>query len=129
MAAALNFDTAEYQQIRKQALEFVSLLLKRGAFAEASALADRVSEDKTFFQNWIESAAILLQDIYYASKATERVGNRDLLTRLQDIARNAANSTILGSIEALRKLKYDLQFNVNRQIALEALFIGITRRP
>jgi DNA polymerase-3 subunit delta' len=128
LAAALSFNTGEYQEIRKQALEFVNLLLRRGSFAEASALAGQVAKDKAFFQNWIESVAALLQDIYYASKAADRVGNRDLLAKLQEIARIAANSTILGSIEAVRKLKQDLQFNVNRQIALEAMFIGLTRK-
>ncbi len=128
LATALNLDTGEYLDIRKQALEFVALLLKRGSFAEASALAGQVTKDKAFFQNWIESIAMLLQDVYYASRAEERIGNRDLLARLQDIARSATHSALLGSIEAVRKLKLDLQFNVNRQLALEAMFIGLTKR-
>lgn len=125
LAAALNFNTAEYQDIRRQALQFVILLLKKGSFAEASAVASQVTRDKAFFQLWIESVAALLQDIYYAAKATEHVGQRDLLVKLQEIAQNCTNPTLLRAIDAVRKLKGQLQFNVNRQLALEAMFIAL----
>jgi DNA polymerase-3 subunit delta' len=127
LAAALNFSTSEYQEIRKQALQFVTLLLKKGTFAEASDLAGKVSKDKQLFQSWIESVAALLQDIYFAGIAIERVGQRDILPKLQDISRDVSGPEVLRSIEAVRKLKGDLQFNVNRQLALEALFVGLTR--
>jgi DNA polymerase III subunit delta' len=128
LAAALSFNTGAYQEIRTQALEFVSLMLQKGSFAEASIVAAQVAKDKSFFQLWIESVATLLQDVYYAGRAADRVGNRDLLGKLQEIARNAANSKLVRSIDAVRKLKGDLQFNVNRQIALEAMFIELAQK-
>jgi DNA polymerase-3 subunit delta' len=127
LAAALSFNTSEYQDIRKQALRFVTLLLRGGAFSEISAMAGQAAKDKSFFQLWIESVAALLQDIYYAARAVERVGHRDLLEKLQDIARNAPHSTLLRNIDAIRKLKLHLQYNVNRQLALEAMFIKLTQ--
>ena len=126
LATALNFNTAEYQDIRKQALQFVILLLKRGTFAEASAIASQVTKEKSFFQLWIESVATLLQDVYYAAKASERVGHRDLLAKLQEISRNSTDSAVLRNINAFRKLRGELQYNVNRQLALEAMFITLT---
>jgi DNA polymerase-3 subunit delta' len=128
LAAALSFNTGEYQDIRKQALEFVTLLLQKGSFSAASVIAGQVAKDKSFFQLWIESVATLLQDVYYAAKAADRIGNRDLLVTLQGVAQNTANSMLVQSIEAVRKLKQDLQFNVNRQIALEAMFIELTQK-
>jgi DNA polymerase-3 subunit delta' len=127
LATALDFNTDAYQDVRKQALQFVVLLLKRGTFAEASVIASQVAKDKPFFQLWIESVAALLQDTYYASRAAERIGQRDLVGELQEIARNAAVPTLLRSIDAVRKLKGDLQFNVNRQLALEAMFVMLTQ--
>ncbi len=127
LTAALNFNTEEYQDLRKQALHFVALLLKKGTFADASAVAARVGKEKQFFQLWIESVAALLQDIYYAGMATERVGQRDLLGNLQEIARNVSRSEVLRSIDAVKKLKSELHFNVNRQLALEAMFVALTR--
>jgi DNA polymerase-3 subunit delta' len=126
LAAALNFNTDEYQEIRKQALQFLILLLKRGSFAEASAVASQVAKDKSFFQLWIDSVATLLQDVYYAAKASERVGNRDLLAKLQEISRNSTDAAVLRTINACRKLRGELQYNVNRQLALEAMFITLT---
>jgi len=126
LATALNFNTAEYQDIRKQALQFVILLLKRGTFAEASAIASQVTKEKSFFQLWIESVATLLQDVYYVAKASERVGHRDLLAKLQEISGNSTDSAVLRNINAFRKLRGELQYNVNRQLALEAMFITLT---
>ena len=69
----------------------------------------------------------LLQDIYYAGMATERVGQRDLLGKLQEMARTVSRSEVLRSIDAVKKLKSELHFNVNRQLALEAMFVALTR--
>jgi DNA polymerase-3 subunit delta' len=127
LAAALDFNTKEYQDVRKHALQFVALMLRGGTFAEASAAAGYASKDKGYFQSWIESVATILQDIYYVGKAKERVGQRDLLAQLQELAQGVSNFTVLRSIDAVKKLKGELQFNVNRQLALEAMFIGLTR--
>jgi DNA polymerase-3 subunit delta' len=128
LAAALDFNTGEYQDIRKQALHFVNLLLREGTFAEASAMASQVTKDKLLFEIWIESVAAILQDIYYAGRATERVGQRDLLAELQGISQNTSSPMLLRSIDAVRKLKSGLQFNVNRQLALEAMFLSLVFR-
>jgi DNA polymerase III subunit delta' len=127
LTVALNFNTEEYQDLRKQALHFVTLLLKKRTFADASAVAAKVGKEKQFFQLWLESVAALLQDIYYAGMAPERVGQRDLLGNLQEIARDVSRFELLRSIDAVKKLKSELHFNVNRQLALEAMFVSLTR--
>jgi DNA polymerase III subunit delta' len=128
LAAALDFNAREYQEIRTQALHFVNLLLKKGSFAEASAIAALVAKDKQFFPIWIESISTLLQDIYYAGKAPERVGQRDLSAELHEISQSVSGPTLIRSIDAVKKLKGELQYNVNRQLALEAMFIAVFRK-
>ncbi len=127
LAAALAFNTKEYGAIRKQALRFVDLLLKRGKFSEASVEAADATKDKQHFQLWIESVTALLQDIYYAGVAPERVGQRDLLARLEQLFRAVPRSTLVCVLNAVRKLKGELQYNVNRQLALEAMFVSLIR--
>jgi DNA polymerase-3 subunit delta' len=127
LASALDFKTTEYRNVRKQAFQFVTLILGRGRFADASAVAVQVTKDKEFFQLWIESVAALLQDIYYAGLATERVGQRDLLEKIEELNRTVSHSTLIRTIDGIRKLKGQLQYNVNRQIALEAMFLELTR--
>jgi DNA polymerase III subunit delta' len=128
LAAALDFNTTEFRTIREQAFQFVSLLVTRGAFLDVSNLAAKISKDKDAFQIWIESATALLQDLYYSGIAAERVGQRDVLDILSALRQKTNHSLLVNAIEGMRKLKNDLQYNVNRQIALEALFISIARR-
>ena len=127
LADALDFNTNEYREIREQALHFVSLLLKKGRFMDASAVAAKVAKDKHFFQLWMESVAALLQDIYYSGIAVERVGQLDMLEAMKELNRTVKHSMLIRAIEAVQKLKSNLQYNVNRQIALEALFVELIR--
>lgn len=129
LAAALSFNGREYREIRSQALEFVTLLLKRGSFARASGIAGQVAKDKDkdFFQAWLASAAALLQDIYFAGFSLERVGQYDLLDKLSELAGAVPRSILVRANRAVAKLNRDLQQNVNRQLALEAMFVSLQR--
>ena len=127
LAAALEFDTAEYRDIRESALEFVTLLLERRSFSAVSALAAKVTKDKAFFLTWMGSMESLLQDIYYSGIADERISQHDLTEKLQALRNKTRHSCLVRTIEGIRRFKGDLKFNVNRQIALEALFIDLVR--
>ncbi len=125
LAAALDFSAEGYADIRQQAIRFVDLLLRHGKFSEASAIAAQVTKDKQVFQLWIDSVALLLQDIYYAGLATERVAQRDLMEDMKDLSQSVTRSALVSAIQGIRKLKSDLQRNINRQIALESMFVEL----
>ena len=125
LAAALDINSSEYLDIRKQALHFVALLLRRGSFTDASTAAVQANRDKQFFQLWLESVTALLQDIYYAGVATDRVGQRDLLEKMKELNKSVTREYLVRAINGIKKLKSSLQFNVNRQIAVEALFVEL----
>ena len=129
LGAALEFNTMEYRDVRESALEFVALLLSRGSFTSASSLVMSVTKDKDkdVFRTWIESAAALLRDVYYSGVAAGRVGQRDLIEKLQVLRQKTRHSHLVRAIDAVRKLQMDLHYNVNRQIALEALFVSLSR--
>ncbi len=128
MSAALAFNVKEYRELRELALRFISLLLRRGKFGEASSLAAQVAKERTVFQRWVETALMLLQDVYYAGFATERVGQRDLVEQMTQLAGAVSRSELVEAIKALETLRAELRFNVNRQIALEAMFISLAHR-
>jgi len=69
----------------------------------------------------------LLQDVYYAGRATERIGQRDLLEELEMLAQTVSRFRLVQTINDVSKLARDLQFNVNRQIALEAMFVALSQ--
>jgi DNA polymerase-3 subunit delta' len=125
LAAALSFDTNEYRDIRKQALEFIAPLLTRGRFSEISSAAAQVAKDKDFFRLWLASVSALLQDVYYAGVSEERVDQRDLSEKLAELAQAVPHSKLVRVIHAVGKLNRDLQFNVNRQLALESMFLQV----
>jgi DNA polymerase III subunit delta' len=126
LAAALEFNTKEFLEIREQALRFISLLLKKGRFADASPLAVQATKDKRVFLVWIESAMTLLQDIYFANVGAGRIVQTDLREQLEELARIVPRSAVVSVIDGIRKLKSDLQKNINRQLALEAMFLART---
>lgn len=122
VALALNAD--QTREIRIQALRFISLLLRRESFAQASALAAGLAKDKESFQPWTEITALLLQDVYYAQTVPMRMSSRD--AEITGLARSASHVAVVSAIRALQNLRVALQFNVNRQLALEALFLAET---
>jgi hypothetical protein len=123
LAAALSFDTAQYRVARARALDFVALLLKRGSFAQASALVSGPGRDREFFDVWLEAVEAILQDVYFTQMDPDRVTQRDLSAQLADLARSSRQKDVVAVIEALRKLRLALPRNINRQIALESIFL------
>jgi DNA polymerase-3 subunit delta' len=124
LGAALASDAAQTREMRTLALRFIALLLHRESFTHASALASGLPKDRESFQAWLEMVAILLQDVYYAQVAPARREHQD--DEIQNLARSAAKASVIGAVKAVKNLKAALPFNVNRQLALEALFVAET---
>ena len=125
LGAALSFDSQHYPKVRKQALLFVQLLLSPSSrFTEASRLSALQYKDKDGFQPWMESVMALLQDVYFAQVAPERMGRSDIADELTQLAASVPRSRIVSAIEAMKTLKKELVHNVNRQIALESLYLS-----
>ncbi len=126
LGAARSFDAVRNRELRQQALRFIALLLRNGSFTEGSALAAAIAKDKEAFPAWIEMAARLLQDVYYAQIAPHRVSQRDIAAELSRLAQTVSHRNLVLTIEALKNLKSALQQNVNRQLALDALLFRET---
>jgi len=126
LGAALTFDSTQYREARTWALQFVFLLLKRGRFAELSALAAALTKDKDLFLIWLDATAAILRDIYYAQVFPSRAGQPDLSEQLAGLARSTPRAEVVSAISAVKSLRSALQNNVNRQIALESLFLRQT---
>jgi len=126
---ALGFDAASYIPVRAQALRFVFVLLSRGSYAEASRLAAAAVKEKDDFPLWIEAVLTILQDLFYAKTAPERIGQRDILEDLGALAGSTSASAVASAVRAFDRLRRGLRHNVNRQIALEALYLSETARP
>jgi DNA polymerase III subunit delta' len=126
LGTALVLDAELSRELRKQALHFVSLLLSRENFTAASALAEKLAKEKGGFLDWLEIAAILLQDVYYAQVAPARMSQLDIADELSRMAQSASHAAVVSCIEAVKSLKAAMPLNVNRQLALESLFLAQT---
>jgi len=129
LGGALAFDADSYLPIRNQALRFVSLLISRGSYAEASCLVAATVKDKDAFPVWVEAVLTILQDLFYAKTAPDRMGQHDNLESLGALAANTSAGAVASAVRAFEGLRRGLRYNVNRQIALEALFLSETAKP
>jgi DNA polymerase-3 subunit delta' len=128
LGAALSLDVAGNRALRMLALRFVTCLLRKEGFVRANTLAAAITKEKESMPAWVEMAGGLLQDIYYARLAPERMAQRDLARELEELASSTPGARVLAAIEAVKRLRAGLQQNVNRQVALEAMYLGISGR-
>ena len=126
LGTALGFDAAQGREIRQMALRFISLLLQKEKFAQCSAFAAGIAKEKELFLPWVDMTSTLLQDVYYAQVAPERMSQHDLAGELLRLAGSSSHAAVVSGIEAIKSLRSALQRNVNRQLALEALFLKET---
>ena len=128
LAAALAFDASRHREARRDALGFVGLLAERGRFREASRLAAAFGKDREEFTAWSDAVSALLQEVYYAQIAPRRLpeGGSEEVRR---IAAALPRPRVVLAIEAMRALRSALEQNVNRPIALEALFLKLVGLP
>jgi DNA polymerase-3 subunit delta' len=124
LAAALGFDIGEYRNARAQAIRLVSLLLGKGSFTEMSRLAASLPKDRAQFLAWLDVVDSLLQDIYYSQVARWRMCQPDIVGEIEGLARLVPHSAVISTIKAVTNLRRSTLYNVNRQIALESLFLA-----
>jgi DNA polymerase-3 subunit delta' len=124
LGAALEFNAQGYLKVREEALRFVSILLQIRSFVQASTAISAIAKNKEEFPVWLETTTGLLRDIYFAQVAPERIVQADIREDLEKLARDVKRERVIAAIENVKKLRAELIHNVNRQIALEALFLA-----
>jgi DNA polymerase-3 subunit delta' len=128
LSAAEQFDAARYAATRTGALEFVRHLLRRRGFGSVSAIAADLHRDKDpeKFPLWLDTVALMLQDVYFARHDPERVAQPDMREEAERLAAEVPPETVTAAIRAVKSLKSTMsRFKLNRQIALESLFLSI----
>ena len=125
LGRALGFDPAAHLETRDRALRFLTLLLTRGSFAEASRLIAATAKDKDAFEVWLDSVRTALQKLYYAKTVPDRAGLQDGPRELRQLAEATSAPAVASAIRAVDRLRLGLQFNLNRQVAAESLFLQV----
>lgn len=130
---ALATDLSVYRDQRKEMLGLVELLAgpadRVRLMKAAQYLADVGKKDRAEFDARLEMFVGLCRDLYGLAlgEPAESVANADVTLRLGQLAAGLAPARIAGWVEAVDRLRGQVRQNVNRQLALEAMFLGLGR--
>lgn len=128
---ALSIDLSVYRDQRKEMLGLIELLAAGGdrlrLMKAAQFLTDVGKKDKSELEARIEIFVNLCRDIYTIrlGEPPERVANADITMRLEQVAESTAPETLATWIDAIERLRERFRQNANRQVALEAMLLGL----
>jgi DNA polymerase III subunit delta' len=129
---ALATDLSVYRERRKEMLALVDVLAgtcdRLRLMKAAQFLADAGKKDKAEFDERIEIFRLVCRDVYGLAlgEPPESIANVDVTLRLQQIASAVTPARVARWVEAFDGLAKQLRQNVNRQLALEAIFLGLS---
>jgi DNA polymerase-3 subunit delta' len=129
---ALATDLSVYRERRKEMLTLLDVLAgdcdRLRLMKAAQFLADAGKKDKADFDERIETFLLLCRDVYGLTLGvpTDSIANVDVTLRLQQIASAVTHARVARWVDAFDGFKIQLRQNVNRQLALEAIFLGLS---
>jgi DNA polymerase-3 subunit delta' len=126
IAAALAFDPARHVEAHRDAVRFLELLEAEDRFGDVSRLAAGLGKDKEVFVAWMASVTNVLQDVYYAQVAPRRLSDGGS-AEVRHLASTLPRARVVAALEAMHDLQTALEQNANRQIALEELYLDLSR--
>lgn len=128
---ALSLDLSVYRDRRKEMLGLVEILASGGdrlrLMKAAQFLADVGRKDRSELEARIEILVGLGRDVYALTlgEPAERLANADIVARLEQIAAAVTAERVATWIDAVERLRGRLRQNANRQVALEAMLLGL----
>lgn len=128
---ALSTDLSVYRDHRKEMLGLIELLAAGGdrlrLMKAAQFLTEIGKKDKSELDARLNLFVDLCRDLYGLAlgKPSEQVANVDVLIRLGQLAATTAPERIATWIDAVERLRERLRQNANRQVALEAMLLGL----
>jgi DNA polymerase III subunit delta' len=128
---ALATDLSVYRERRKDMLGLVEVLAgdrdRVRLLKAAQYMADVARKEKSEFDARLEVFTSLCRDVYGLTlgEPPESVANADVVLRLQEVASRVEPARVARWAEAVDLLKRRMRQNVNRQIALEAIFVDL----
>ncbi|MBK6315309.1 MAG: DNA polymerase III subunit delta' [Blastocatellia bacterium] len=128
---ALSTDLSVYRDRRKEMLGLIELLASRGdrlrLMKAAQFLADVGRKDRSELDARLDLFVDLCRDVYGVAlgEPSDGVANADVTLRLEALAASTPPERIATWIDAVERLRERLRQNANRQVALEAMLLGL----
>jgi len=101
--------------------------LSPGSIVPLFELAEELSKNKELLPDILDIIQTFFRDLllFLHGRPTEELVNRDLLEKIQRVARRETVDTVIRKLEALTSAGHHLQRNANPQLALEVLFLRL----
>jgi DNA polymerase-3 subunit delta' len=126
---ALATDLSVYRERRKEMLGLVELLVgpsdRVRLMKAAQYLADVGKKDRAEFDARLDLFVGLCRDLYGLTlgEPADSIANADITLKLGQLAEGLAPERVARWVEAIDRFRAELRQNVNRQLALEAMFL------
>lgn len=124
---ALSIDISEYLTRRQECLELLITLASRDKTVALLKLAESFGrKERAEFDLYLVVLLTLLQDLLHLQiSSNSSITNFDILSILLDLAIKAPKTIFTSLSSNLMTLERDLIRNVNRQLALENIFLSL----
>ena len=127
-AVAVNVE--KFRSRRERMLAVVSAAIETGDRAALLRISEEMNDakNKETFEESIDVLASLLHDVWTirVSRDASRAVNTDIHNRLTELAANPAAANIPAWLTDIDAMRENFLVNINRKIAADALFIGMT---
>jgi DNA polymerase III subunit delta' len=127
LGRAVSMQMEEIRRRREAMMAVVSVSLEDGGIAAALKISEGMNDakDKSAFEENLDLLQSLIHDVWAISVSGDhsRIINSDLEARLILMAAEAGKYDLPRWIEAIDTLRENLDININRKIATDALFV------
>ena len=111
---------------RRELIQALSAL-SPGSNIPTLSLAEELAEEKESLQDFLDIFQAFFRDLLLLKygRPEEDLVNQDLLELLNREARRASVESVLTKLKAIDQARFHLQRNVNRQLTMEVMLLGI----
>ncbi len=139
LALALNFNLDAYQSQREQILIVLDALASKRDRARVLRIAEEISDPKRKddFEITLDTFEITVRDVWHLALHAQNtvhenttdtapvIINEDIAARLAALAARLAPRTLALFLTRIDRVRRELQININRRLAADALLLGI----
>lgn len=126
LGRALNTDLEKFRDLRKQMLDVVTRCCRRDSFAALMRTSEAITDPKArdWYGESLDILQTLIHDIWSIGKRVNAsIVNFDLRQELGELAEEADAKRLTLWLEEIESLRENLNFNLNRKLATDALFM------
>jgi len=126
---ATAIDLSEYRRERRELIELIELLAAgHNRYRLLKAAEYLGKQEREAFEKKLELMIAILRDIFLlaAGGTREAIINIDAADRLETLASKIGLRRLLIWVERLDEVRHNLRININRQVATEAMLLGVS---